>query len=275
MDLLRGSVGAQFVIPAYQRNYTWTANREVKQLLEDVQAVLIGKQKKHFIGIMIYLEKVLNPFDRERSVIDGQQRLTTIFLSLYALKELMLESGLDADAEKLENMYLVNRYSETNKFKLKPLVSDDTVYQHIVHHEFDQIEGSKSKVYLNFCYIKDTFTKWLEEYTINDILSSLNKLYLVCVPISDDDNPQKIFESINATGAKLTASDLIRNFILMPIESNRQDLYYEKYWKEIERLIDADSGKLEAFFRFFIMAKKQTVINKNAVPADIRVKLGF
>lgn len=265
LDLLRGSMGAQFVIPAYQRNYTWTANREVKQLLEDVLAVLKGERNKHFIGIMIYLEKTLSPFQRERSVIDGQQRLTTIFLLLYAIKELMLEHKMDKDAETLENMYLVNQFNETNKFKLKPLVSDDTVYQHIVRREFEQIEDSKSKVYLNFCHVKSTFVKWMQEYTINDILTSLNKLYLVCVPISDDDYPQKIFESINATGAKLTASDLIRNFILMPIESNLQDQYYENYWKKLECLIDSDSSKLESFFRFFIMAKKQAMINKNAV----------
>lgn len=80
----------------------------------------------------------------------------------------------------------------------------------------------------------------------------MNKLYIVCVPIGMDDYPQKIFDSINATGAKLTASDLIRNFILMPIRSDLQDMYYENYWKRLEQLIDNDSKKLEAFFRFIL-----------------------
>lgn len=265
LELLYGSQGTQFVIPAYQRNYTWVANREVKQLLDDIKVVLSGERNKHFIGIMIYLETSISPFQRERSVIDGQQRLTTIFLTLYAIKELMLEQSMKTEAERLENMYLVNPFNETNKFKLKPLVSDDAVYQQIVSRDFDSIQEKKANVYLNFLYIKNTLLELVSTYTINDILEAMNKLYIVCVPIGKDDYPQKIFESINATGAKLTASDLIRNFILMPIQSELQDKYYDKYWKRLEQLIDSDSKKLEAFFRFFIMAKRMSLINKSAV----------
>lgn len=265
LELLYGSQGTQFVIPAYQRNYTWVANREVKQLLDDIKVVLSGERNKHFIGIMIYLETSISPFQRERSVIDGQQRLTTIFLTLYAIKELMLERSMNTEAERLENMYLVNPFNDTNKFKLKPLVSDDAVYQQIVSRDFDSIQEKKANVYLNFFYIKNTLQELLGTYTINDILEAMNKLYIVCVPIGKDDYPQKIFESINATGAKLTASDLIRNFILMPIQSELQDKYYDKYWKRLEQLIDSDSKKLEAFFRFFIMAKRMSLINKSAV----------
>lgn len=265
LELLYLSQGTQFVIPAYQRNYTWVANKEVKQLLDDIIVVLSGERDKHFIGIMIYLETSISPFQRERSVIDGQQRLTTIFLTLYAIKELMLERNMNAEAEKLENMYLVNPFSETNKFKLKPLVSDDAVYQQIVARDFDSIKEKKSNVCLSFFYIKNTLQKLLDTYTINDVLEAMNRLYIVCVPIGKDDYPQKIFESINATGAKLTASDLIRNFILMPIQSELQDKYYNKYWKRLEQLVDSDSKALEAFFRFFIIAKRMSLINKSAV----------
>ena len=265
LELLRVSDGVQFVIPAYQRNYTWTANKEVKQLLEDVKAVLTRKRNKHFVGIIIYLEKSFSAFRRERSVIDGQQRLTTIFLTLYAIKELMTIQGKKQDAEMLEGMYLINRYDETNRFKLKPLVSDDTVYKHIVMGDFDAIEEKESKVWLNYVYIKKYIQELLSTYSFNDILEALNKMYIVGVPIAESDYPQKVFESINATGAKLTASDLIRNFILMPIESDKQDLFYDRYWKRIETLIDSDSKKLEAFFRFFLIAKRQVAINKSAV----------
>ena len=104
-----------------------------------------------------------------------------------------------------------------------------------------------------------------KNYDIDDVLNALDKLYIVCVPIGSDDYPQKIFESINATGAKLTASDLIRNFLLMPIGSDLQDTYYDKYWKKVELLVDSDAKRLEAFFRFFIIAKKRSMINKSSV----------
>ena len=250
LELLCNSQGKQFTIPAYQRNYTWTAKNEVKQLLDDIRAVLNGERTKHFIGIMIYLETQISPFFSEKSVIDGQQRLTTIFLTLYAIKSIMAEHGRENDAAKLESMYLINPHDDTNRYKLKPLVSDDTVYQQIVTNDFDNIADKKSNVYLNYCYIKSTIEDFLNDFAIDNILMALDKLYIVCVPIGKDDYPQKIFESINATGAKLTASDLIRNFILMPIQSKLQDEYYTKYWKRLEELIDSDSRKLEAFFRF-------------------------
>ena len=121
------------------------------------------------------------------------------------------------------------------------------VVQQIVNRDFSNIENKKSNVWLNFEYIKNEIKNLTERFSLNDVLLAMNRLYLVCVPISNDDYPQKIFESINATGAKLTASDLIRNFMLMPIESVKQDEYYNKYWKELERLISIDSKKLESF----------------------------
>ena len=265
LELLLASSGVQFVIPAYQRNYTWTANREVKQLLDDIKAVLKGERNKHFIGIIIYLERSLDFSRRERSIIDGQQRLTTLFLSLYAVKELMLERGMEEEAKRLEMQYLINPFDETSKYKLKPLVSDDMVYQQIVNRDFLNIEDKKSNVWLNFEYIKNEIKSLTERFSLNDVLLAMNRLYLVCVPISNDDYPQKIFESINATGAKLTASDLIRNFMLMPIESVKQDEYYNKYWKELEKLISTDSKKLESYFRFFLIAKRQSTVKKSDV----------
>lgn len=102
LELLMNSQGSQYVIPAYQRNYTWTAAKEVNQLYEDLKEVLNGTYTQHFIGIMIYLEKPLDPFTRERAIIDGQQRLTTIFLALYAIKDLLIERGFEEEAQQLE-----------------------------------------------------------------------------------------------------------------------------------------------------------------------------
>jgi uncharacterized protein with ParB-like and HNH nuclease domain len=267
MDLLR-IPGTQFKIPPYQRNYTWTKNKEVKQLLDDLHAVLTGERTKHFLGIMIYLQSYLSAFQIERLVIDGQQRLTTIFILLYAIKTWMNENGMEDDANRLEKMYLINEFDKDRKFKLKPLVSDDHVYQQIVDGDIESITEKKSNVYLNFVYLQEWLTEQTATYSVDQILEALNKLYIVCIPISDDDYPQKIFESINATGAKLTASDLIRNFMLMPIKSDDQDVYYEKYWKKIEEYIDSDSKKMESYFRFFLMAKKRLTINKGSVYAE-------
>lgn len=265
LDFFRQSPGSQFVIPVYQRNYTWTANREVKQLIDDLTSVLTGEYNNHFLGIMIYLEQTIDHSSRELSVIDGQQRLTTVFLALYAIKALFVDNQMLDDVASLEGQYLTNPYSKRTKYKLKPLVADDEVYQKIVLGEFDVIKDVNSNVYKNYVYILKSLEGLLKDYSINDILMAFNKLYIISVPIAPEDNAQKIFESINSTGVKLTASDLIRNYLLMDMQSEKQEEYYDVYWRELENLLSSDANKLESFFRFFLASKNNSLPNKNAV----------
>ena len=267
LDFLKNSSGCQFVIPVYQRNYTWTAGKEVKQYLDDLKSVLIGEYSNHFLGIMIYLDTPIDYATREFSVIDGQQRLTTTFLILYAIKTLMKEQGATDAINSLEGQFLTNPFASNDKvkYKLKPLVSDDDVYQDIVRDKIDQIENKDSKIYKNYIYILDYIRELNQSYNYNQILLALNELYVVCIPLSSEDNAQKIFESINATGVKLTASDLIRNFLLMDLDSDKQEQYYKDYWMQLEEYLSDDSKKLESFFRFFLAVKNKSLPNKNAV----------
>ena len=267
LDFLKNSNGCQFVIPVYQRNYTWTAGKEVKQYLDDLKSVLIKEYPNHFLGIIIYLDTPLDFATREFSVIDGQQRLTTTFLILYAIKALMEEQGATGAINNLEGQYLTNPFASNDriKYKLKPLVSDDDVYQFIVKDKVDQIENQESKIYKNYIYILNYIRELNKAHDYNEILLALNELYVVCIPLSSEDNAQKIFESINATGVKLTASDLIRNFLLMDLDSEKQEEYYRDYWMELERYLSDDSRKLESFFRFYLAGKNKTLPNKNAV----------
>lgn len=266
LGFLQMSMGSQFVIPVYQRNYTWAANKEVKQYFEDLENVLNGKYAKHFLGILIYLDTPIDYSSREFSVIDGQQRLTTTFLILYAIKYLMLDHGMNAEAEKLEHQFLINQFSSDKlKLKLKPLVADDEVYQKIVTGKFDEIVSKGSNVLKNFEWIKERLVELLKQYSFNEILMALDKLYVVCVPVTKNDSPQKIFESINSTGAKLSASDLIRNFILMDIPSDIQENLYDQYWKKIEGNLTSDSKKIESFFRMFLATKLMYLPNTSVI----------
>lgn len=267
LQLLGTSLGCQFVIPVYQRNYTWTADKEVKQYLNDLENVLKGNYKNHFMGIVIYLEKAIDFSSRELSVIDGQQRLTTTFLILYAVKELFKKNNEYTRVEQLEGQYLTNPYhSDKIKYKLKPLVSDDDVYRCIVEDRMDDIQDKGSLVLKNYYYICDYINSLLiKGYSANDMLMALDKLYVVCVSISEEDNAQKIFESINATGVKLTAADLIRNYLLMDLQSDIQEAYYAKYWKKLEENVSQDSKILEIFFRMFLAIKTYILIPKNGV----------
>lgn len=267
MNLLMSSTGCQFVIPVYQRNYTWSAEREVKQYLNDLNRVLKQEYKNHFMGILIYLEKSIDFSTRELSVIDGQQRLTTTFLTIYAIRKMFKNSGELDRVQQLDGQYLTNPYHKDKiKYKLKPLVADDDVYRCIVEDRLDDNENQQSLIYKNYIYIKSYLEGLVANgYSANDILLALDKLYVVCVPISEEDNAQKIFESINATGVKLTAADLIRNFLLMNLDSDTQDKLYSRYWRKIEENISIDSKDLEMFFRMYLAIKTYTLVPKNGV----------
>ena len=267
LELLGTSLGCQFVIPVYQRNYTWNADKEVKQYLDDLESVLNNEYNNHFMGIIIYLEKAIDFSSREFSIIDGQQRLTTTFLIIYAVKQLLVEANDTDKVTQLEGQYLTNPYhSDKIKYKLKPLVSDDDVYRCIVENRMNDITDLNSNVLKNYEYIRNFLNGLLlKGYDANAILMALNKLYVVCVPISEEDNAQKIFESINATGVKLTSADLIRNFLLMDLQSDVQEDYYARYWKKLEENVSADSKILEMFFRMYLAIKMYTLVPKNNV----------
>lgn len=267
LQLLGNSLGCQFVIPVYQRNYTWEAEREVKQYLDDLHNILRNEYKNHFLGIIIYLEKAIDFSSREFSIIDGQQRLTTTFLIIYSIKQLLVNNNEMEKVNQLEGQYLTNPYhNDKIKYKLKPLVSDDDVYRCIIEDRMKDITDIKSNVLKNYKYICNRMNEFLMEgYDANSILMALDKLYVVCVPISEDDNAQKIFESINATGIKLTSADLIRNYLLMDLESDVQEKYYVEYWKKLEDNVSSDSKILELFFRMYLVIKTYNLVSKNNV----------
>ena len=255
----------QLVIPVYQRNYTWKVNSEIKPFLNDIYSVVKGEFVNHFMGIIIYNVTKSSPFyGNEYSIIDGQQRITTTVLLLYAIRDYLYDNNKEEAAKRIENVYLYNEHLENDmKLKLKPLVSDDLALKKIAErkiYDFDE-KDKKSNIYLNYIEIKKWLNDILESFDVDDIISGINKLYIICVPIDNSDYPQKIFESINSKGVTLTSSDLIRNFIFMGLENKIQEEYYNFYWKAIEDNISSDSRKLEEFLRFYIASQTYELSN--------------
>ena len=139
LDFFQGTPGTQFVIPVYQRNYTWQYNIQVKKFLNDIFNI-DKNTKSYFIGIMMYLSRELNFKQKEYIIIDGQQRLTTIFLLLYVIKELAEVTGQKDIVGYIETGIYNTNVDSNFKMKLKPLVSDDDVYQKISKGKINEIK---------------------------------------------------------------------------------------------------------------------------------------
>lgn len=255
----------QFVIPIYQRTYSWT-DKECQQLWDDI--VRSGSKpeiKAHFMGSVVYVEKGLYSVSSQTPllVIDGQQRLTTITLLIAALTEVIGEQEPleDFSRNKLKGYYLTNPLESGDKFyKLVLSQTDDKSLKAIIKGN-DQPEDHSIRVVENFEFFK---TKLQRLSDLKPVCSGLAKLMVVDISLNrEQDNPQLIFESMNSTGKELSQADLIRNYILMGLEPDHQTELYEQYWRpmELEFGQQAYSDHFDAFMRHFLTVKTREIPN--------------
>lgn len=259
-EFIKEAFGSQYVIPVYQRNYTWKKNKQVKQLLVDIENILKGETKKHFIGTIVYNIVNTNFMVREREVVDGQQRLITMFLIAYALRNIARDQGDTEIENALTNTYLENPGENKYKYRLQPSVSDDDAYSYITKDKIASYAGS-SLIMENYKYLYSQLKDLTDKYSLLDVINAVRGLYIVRIELDTEDDAQQIFESINSTGEKLTAADLIRNYIMMRRTNTEQENIYEKYWLKLENIF-SESKKLAEFIRFYLASKTYTLTSE-------------
>lgn len=259
-EFIKGANGSQYVIPVYQRNYTWKKHKQVLQLLTDIKQILEKKTKKHFLGSIVYVNTKTDFIVREREVVDGQQRLVTMFLVTYALKEIASENNNNQIKDHLTYNYLENNDKGEYKYRLRPAVSDDDAYLYIANEKADEYNGN-SLIMENYKFIKSFLTELASEYSLIEVINAIRQLYIVRIELEEGDDAQQIFESINSTGEKLTPADLIRNYILMNRSNSEQETIYHTYWLKLEKIFP-ESKKLSEFFRFFLATKNYILVTE-------------
>jgi len=273
LDFLKKS--PQFVIPIYQRTYSWT-ERECRQLWDDI--LRTGSNDAvtaHFVGSIVYIEKGLYQVSSQSPmlVIDGQQRLTTLTLLLAALAR-ALDKHDEAKREpvdgfsprKLRNYYLLNPEEEGDRhYKLVLSQTDKTSLTAIVGGS-EQPKEPSIRITENFAL----FESWIgaRQGDLVAVCKGLAKLVIVDIALNrDQDNPQLIFESMNSTGLELSQADLIRNFILMGLEPKLQTHLYEQFWRPMELDFgqDAYGTHFDGFMRHYLTMKTGDIPNVRAV----------
>ncbi|MEQ1557837.1 MAG: DUF262 and DUF1524 domain-containing protein [Methyloglobulus sp.] len=226
----------QFVIPIYQRTYSWH-QAQCEQLFKDI--IRISQSDNihgHFVGSVVYFQQSIHTLaDVPRLlVIDGQQRLTTVTLLIAALAEFVKDNdcNIETNATKLQNYYLFNAEEDGElHFKLLLTRSDKQTLIDLLKG-INPIEPKSLRVYENYQFFKQRITA----DNVVDVYNGLMRLFIVDVALEKDiDNPQLIFESLNSTGLDLSQADLIRNYVLMGQEVTLQTELYEKYWFPMEQ----------------------------------------
>lgn len=221
-----------FKVPVYQRNYDWS-NVQCEKLYQDIM-LAHERDHKHFTGTIVYIVGLNGSNLSEVLIIDGQQRMTTVYILLKALYD--ASKGVSTRIEEEIQEVMFNRNCEEKyKVKLKPIKSDNEQLLLLIKDKIDDMDRN-SNIYKNYIFFKTMIEETLNNgYELGDILDGIKKLEIVEIILdkSQGDEPQKIFESINSTGLDLSLADLIRNFLLMDDEN--QDELYENYWAEIEK----------------------------------------
>lgn len=264
LDFLKHAT--QFVIPIYQRTYSWT-DKQCEQLWQDIfRAGSHDDIKLHFVGSVVYVQDGLaGVMDSTWLVIDGQQRLTTVSLLLEALARAV---GDDEPLEgftapRIRDFYLRNPYEKGEKtFKLLLSENDkETLKALVADRPRDELGDRASvRVLANF----DFFANKIKQHRDNleTICRGIAKLAIVDISLNRDyDNPQLIFESMNSTGKALSQADLIRNFILMGLEPEMQSELYSDYWRpmEIDFGQEAYASQFDVFMRHYLTVKTGSI----------------
>lgn len=244
--------GQQYKIPVYQRNYEWS-KEQCKKLFEDiVQAA--KRNQLHFTGSIVFQPLAPIKGINNSIVIDGQQRLTTIYILIKALVDVAA-----SDAEKavpmaaLFNTDQFNQFDldDTTKVKLKPAKDNNDQLLNLLYNKHDKMDKG-CEIYRNYTY----FCELIKEQqnagvTVSDIYRGIGLLTVAVIQLDSNDKAQEIFERINSTGIPLSLADKIRNHVLMT--DIDQDRLYEEYWLKTEKILPKD--QLSTFFMDYLNTK--------------------
>ncbi|GAA8651679.1 DUF262 and DUF1524 domain-containing protein [Helicobacter pylori] len=276
LNFIKENQNNQLVIPIYQRLYSWK-KEQCEQLWDDI--IKIGgndKMNGHFIGSILYVLDRITHSNNLLLIIDGQQRLTTITLLLTALRNHLSD---EVRREEIENHYLINSDKDGDrKFRLILSESDKDTLLSLIDKDRRKPSEPSLKIVENF----KLFEEWIRKNTdkLETIFKGLEKLMIVWIALKKEkDDPQLIFESMNSKGIELTQTDLIRNYIIMETEVEKQEDFYNQYWRAMEedfkqsKKQSEKQSKREDLFNKFV--RHYLTIKIGKIPNEKRVYEAF
>lgn len=280
MDARKGNIyeilngNKQFLIPVYQRYYSWDVE-QCKRLWNDIVEMQKKGKQGHFVGSIVNIAEQAMPTGVQKyMIIDGQQRMTTLTLLLLALRDYATKNPEDKtiNARRIDNMLLKNEYeSGDERYKLLLTETDRDVLIGLV--EGKPISGTaRSRLLDNYHYFTGKIAD--NELQPAEIYESIGKLQIVNITLDRTmDDAQAIFESLNSTGKELSESDLIRNYVLMGLEPGEQTYVYEHFWRPMELLFayETQDTVMDRFFRDYLTMKLTRIPKQDRVYEEFKL----
>ncbi len=237
----------QYVVPLFQRAYSWE-KKEWQVLWDDlIELSEMDNPRTHFLGSMVTMPTSSVPEGVAKYLlIDGQQRLTTIFILLALLRDKEKKANSEL-AEEINATLLVNLYKKgSDHYKLQPTQVDRQAYQDLIHSKTKSVADKIIEAYQFF--ERKMRRSGISGETLKKVIS--NNVSVISIVLDQDDDPYLVFESLNAKGRPLTQSDLIRNYFFMKIHTDEQENIYSQYWEPMQTAL---GGDLTECIRHYLM----------------------
>jgi hypothetical protein len=290
--------GSIYVIPYFQREYKWKAAKLV-EFIDDVFRVASGESESHFIGATIIAQQPSKPSDpNSYEVVDGQQRITTVFILVCAATSILAQSGESDEARKLFNKYILHpeKYSGKSNIKLQSSQQDrrsmnkmvQAVRGEIIKHydgseevrELHELSTSAAsnneRIFTNYKHaIKNISERAGDASALGlfDFLSALLKgLPIVQIDVIDPTSGPNIYDRLNSKQEPMTIGDLVKNAIFQRAASkspSEVEKLHEESWLPFYQAFTDPAGKNlfdQYFFPYGLVTdpgiKKSEVFNK-------------
>ena len=262
----------QLFVPVFQRPYSWKSPqwRDLWADLLALQKLPAGKEdRKHFLGSVVMHAPGAGLVGVSKfAVVDGQQRLMTLFLLLVALRDVARALGDAALVEAITETYLINKHATNpaDRLKVLPVKTDLPALRQLVTPVAGALapRGLLAEAY---AFFRQEAGAWVgaqaeRAHALRDLV--VGRLSLVSITLNHDDDPYLVFESLNAKGVKLTAADLIRNYLFMRISAEQQDELNDTYWVPMQAAL---GDALTEFIRHYLMREGGNVAQSDVYGA--------
>lgn len=270
-EILNGNY--QYLIPVYQRFYSWETE-QCKRLWDDIVEMQRKGKEGHFVGSIVNIAEQAMPTGVHKyMIIDGQQRMTTLTLLLAALRDYTIDHPEDSsiNAQRIDGMLLKNEYETGDeRYKLLLTETDRDILIGIVERK-PVPPDTKSRLLDNYKYFLKKIAD--KELLPKEVWEAIGKLQIVNITLDRiSDDAQAIFESLNSTGKELSESDLIRNYVLMGLEQSEQMYVYEHLWRPMEQLFayETQSSAMDSFFRHYLTMKSSRIPKQGRVYEEFK-----
>ena len=271
-EILNGN--KQFLIPVYQRYYSWDIE-QCRRLWNDIVDMQKRNKAGHFVGSIVNIAEQAMPTGVQKyMIIDGQQRMTTLTLLLLALRDYAIQHPEDTtiNSRRIDNMLLKNEYEVGDeRYKLLLTETDRDILIRLVESK-PIPDGTKSRLIDNYKFFSGKIAD--RDLQPAEIYESTGKLQIVNITLDRTmDDAQAIFESLNSTGKELSESDLIRNYVLMGLEPSEQTYVYEHLWRPMEQLFvyGTQDSVMDSFFRHYLTMKLTRIPKQGRVYEEFKL----